>query len=207
MAAKKTALPSINVNKDTHPVLVATAAEALNVRSQLTDLTTREEQLKTNLKADTDAIRLNEQAKGNYIGLVKITDPSQAAVQVQYKITGGALDLDQAEALDHFYGSARTLLFEKDLVVTNITDPAALIAEIIARGQNPWDFLDIKVKKGLDRAFIDSPNVTKVEAFLPKEGFLATTNEVFDTFTEKTVEYHNNYLATVLKPVVTLGSK
>ena len=217
-ATKKSALPVMNLNEKTAPALAAIAAEAQANRAQLTDLSTKEDQFKADLSNNTDALRLSEQTKGNYVGVFKITNGDCAAVQVQYKIQNTGKDRDgnavkkgfgpdQLPTLDHFYGPTRTLLFEKTLEVTAITDALALIAEIQARGQNPMDFLDISLKKGLDRAVADSPNVTTVEMYMPKDGFLATSNELVSTWNDATKEFHNNYLGMMLKPAVTLGSK
>jgi len=214
----KKALPSISVNEKTHTELATIAKEAQDNRARLNDLTTTEGQLKTDLSELTDGIRVAEQANGNYIGVVKITNEDSATVQVQYKLSSAGKDaegnmvrkgfaVDQLPTLEHFYGSSRPLLFEKTLEVTEITDPDALIAEIRARGQNPWDVLDIKLKKSLDRAVADSPNVTKAEMYMPKDGLLATLNEVADTLTPEAKEFTNNYLNIMLKPAVNLGLK
>ena len=209
MAAKKKALPEIAVGAPQHADLVRLAKDALAVRAQIADLTTREIELKKQIAEKASVIRVHEeQANGNYVGCVRITDADQSPCMVQFKMCGGALDLDQEANLDALFGSARTMLWDRDAAVQDVINPAGVIAECQGRGQNPWDYLDVKVKKGLDRAFLGSSNVTMVEAFLPKEGFLATCNDTKHTFPKKeATEFLAAYTLQALKPAVDLGKK
>jgi hypothetical protein len=209
MAKSKKALPEITVTKVTNAGLVAKAAEALALRTRIAELTAQETELKKALADAAVIVRRTEEGKGNYIGLVKITDAEQSTVQVQFKIQNGALRVEpesEATLLAH-YGSARPLFFEKDVVITSIPDPDALIADLKAKGQNPWDLLELKVKPGVDRALASSPHIIKDEAFLPVEGFLATSNEMKHTFSKEAKAFHTEYLERVLKPAVSLGNK
>ena len=208
MAAKKKALPEIKVSAPEYQPLVDQVKKALDLRAQIAALSTEETEAKKGIADQAKAIREAEEAKGNYIGLVRVTDEDQSPGQIQFKIAGQcAVAVEDLPALDTFFGSARVMLFEKDVAIESILDPLALIKEIQDRGQDPLDFLDIKVKKGLDRALADSPNVVKVEAYLPKEGFLATINEIANTFTDSAKEWVKNYLAKVLSTAVNLGCK
>jgi hypothetical protein len=207
MAKSKKALPEISVNAQTHPDLVKKAEVALDLRNQIADLTVKETAAKKALAEGASAVRLQEQGKDNYIGLVKVSDQGQSTAQVQFKVCSGALPLEEGQTLDAHFGSARPMLFEKDMVVTGFTDPDALLADMKSKGQNPWDLLELKVKTGVDRAFATSPHVTKDEAFLPVEGFLATLNEIQHTLTPAAKAYLAEYLAKVLKTTVNLGNK
>jgi hypothetical protein len=210
MATKKKPLPEISVGAPQHADLVNLAKEALTLRSQLAALTTRETEVKKQIAEKASAIRVHEErVKGNFVGLVRVTDAGQTPCQIQFKMCGGALAIEDEATLDTLFGSARTSLWERDVAAQDIINPDGAIAECVNRGQNPWDYLDIKVKKDLDRNFIGSPNVTMVEAFLPKEGFLATCNETKHTFPnkEKAAEYLAAYTEQVLKPAVDLGKK
>lgn len=207
MASKK-ALPEISVDKVRSPALVLNAKEALQFRAEIASLEDQLAAVKKNMADLAEGIRHKEAAdNGQYIGLVRIVDPDQSPVQVQFKVQGGALELSEGESLDHYFKASRPMLFEKDLVVTGITDPDALIKEFRDRGANPWDILELKVKKDLDRAVGSSPHVIKEEAYLPKEGFLATCNEVMHTWADGAKAYMAKYLAQVLNPVVDLGKK
>jgi hypothetical protein len=204
MATKKKALPEMSVSSGE---IVQMAKELLSARAQLSELTTKETELKKQIADLASIIRANEEAsKGNYIGLIRITDADQTPSQVQFKMCGGTLAPSDLPSLDGHFGSARPMLWEKDVTV-GVINPDSLITEIRDRNQNPWDFLDIKVKKGLDRSLADSPNVTKEEVYAPKEGFLATCNEVKHTFTPEAKEYLRVYLETVLRPAVDVGKK
>jgi hypothetical protein len=206
MAAKK-GLPEFSVNAKSHPGLVEVTKEALDIRSQIANLETKEKNAKTKMSEQASAIRVTEETKGNYIGIVKVTDEGMNPSQIQFRMTNAAIDLEQGPTLDAHFGAARPMLWSKDMVVTGITDPSALIEEMKARGQNPWDYLEIKVRPGLDANFRESPNVVKGEAYLPVEGFLATVNEFKHTFSAAAKAFLKEYLREVLKPSVSLGHK
>lgn len=205
--AKKKGLPEISVTAQSHSGLVDLAKQAHSIRSQISELVAREENLKEQIAEAAYFIRKAEEQKSNYVGLIKVVDGESSPSQIQFKICNGSLDESDGPALDHFFGSARPMLYEKDVVVTGITNPDGLIAEIQGRNQNPWDYLELKVKKGLDRAFVDSSHITLDKAFMPVEGFLATLNEVKHTLNNKAKEFIANYLERVLKPTVSLGHK
>ena len=119
----------------------------------------------------------------------------------------GALAVDEGKNLDMLYGTARPLLFQKERVVNEIVDPMALIKELIDAGKNPFDYIDIAVRKGMDHVLVESKNVTSGEAYLPKEGFLNTLNEIKNTLSDNAKTYTKEYLNNTLKPRVVLGTK
>lgn len=208
MAKSKKSLPEVVVSKQSHPELVEITRKALSLRSQIAALETDEKAAKVRIAELAEGVRRKEEReKSNYVGLVKITDEGMAPAQVQHKMTSAALAITEGETLDHHFNSARPMLWEKDMVVTGVSDPDALLTELRAKGQNPWDLLELKVKSGVDRALESSSNVIKEEAFLPMEGFLATLNEIKHTFTPEAKEYLSKYLETVLKATVSLGHK
>mgnify|MGYP001289185120 CR=1 FL=1 len=159
MAEKKKGLPEITCTSKTHPDLVQAAKEALALRAQIAELQVKEDDLKTKIANLAGITRVAEETN-KYIGLIKIVDEGQATSQVQFRICNGALAETEGTVLEGHFGTARTLLFEKDYAVQNIINSDALIAEIKGRNQNPWDYLELKVRKNLDRACKDSPKVT-----------------------------------------------
>jgi hypothetical protein len=207
MAPKKKGLPETTVTKEINPGIIGLAKRALRLRSVISNLTAEMDQKKEALVNECATVRKAEEAKGEYIGLIRITDPDITPCQIQYKMTGGALALEEGETLDRLFGAGRPMLFEKDVVVTGCIDPDALIAEMRAQGKNPWDFLEIHVKKDMDKIVATSAHVTKEEAYLPKKDFLATLNDIKHTLVAEAKEYINKYLAQVLKPTVDLGKK
>ena len=211
MATKsKKSLPEITITANQNPNLIAKAKEALRLRAQIADLEVQEKTLKQEIADEANRLRKIEETNNkNYVGLVKMVDGDQQASQVQFKIMAAlvALGTDQEATLDALYGSGRTHLFGKHVEVKVLRDPLALIKELQDQGKNPLDLLDVKIKPGLDRAFIGSPNVTFEEFFLPCEGFLAISNEISASWGPETKKYHGKYLDTVLKPNVSLGHK
>ena len=204
MATKVTALPEVSVNSG---AIVESAGKAVEVRSKIADLSTEEKELRTFIEDASKEVRAEEQLKGNYIGLIRITGKELPPVRVEFRINNGALNVNEEDTLNTLYGASRPLLFEREKAVTQITDPDALIKELVALGKNPWDYLDIKVKSGLDRAVTDFPSVVSVEAFLPKKGFLATLNEILHTLSDDAKAYTGKYLDKVLNPTVVIGTK
>jgi hypothetical protein len=206
MATKK-GLPELAVDRKFHSDLVDVTRKALECHVKIAALETQEKAAKKEMAEKAKDIRVAEEAKGNYIGIVKVTDEGMSPSQIQFKMTNAAIDIDQGQTLDTHFGAARPMLWSKDMVVTGITDPSALIEEMKARGQNPWDYLNVTVKPGLDANFRDSANVVKGEAYLPVEGFLSTVNEFKHTFSAEAKVFLAEYLLAVLNASVSLGHK
>ncbi|MBE3144241.1 MAG: hypothetical protein IMZ61_10010 [Planctomycetes bacterium] len=207
MAKTKKGLPELAVDSKSHPGLVTVTKEASDLRSQIASLETKEKAAKAKMAELASGIRATEETKGNYIGIVKVTDAEMSPSQIQFRMTNAAIDVEQGPTLDAHFNAARPMLWSKDMVVTGITDPNALIEEMKDRGQNPWDYLEIKVKPGLDANFRESLNVVKGEAYLPVEGFLSTVNEFKHTFSAEAKEFLKEYFQEVLKASVSLGHK
>lgn len=203
MAAKKK-LPE---HSTTNPELVALAKTASDLRNQISLLEAQLAEAKKSLGDKAKDVRATEESSGNYVGLIRIVDGEQSPCQVQFKILNGSLAITDKAKIDEFLGSASSLLFAKDAVVDEIIDPAALIAWLIAKGIDPWTVLELKVKKDMDAIVLECPHLTKVEAMMPREGFLATCNEFVHTFSAQAKEFLKNYLAKVLSVAVDLGKK
>jgi len=200
MSLKK--LPEISVSDGQ---IVQAAKEMSQCRARIATLEEQQSKAESRIKDNADAVRHSEQNKNNYIGLIRVVDESIQPTRVEFRIgKSSALALSEEKKLDGLFGAKRPLLFERDKVITQITDPGALIDELKARGNNPWDYLDIKVKPGLDRALADSKNVIVDEAFLPKKGFLETLNDMVGTLKAEAVTYVREYLDRVLSTHVVM---
>ena len=204
MATKKPGLPEININAGP---MVDAAHSACDAHAQVAEYTTLEKQYAEEISKLAVQKRVEEVGRGNYVGLIRVTGDNLPPVRVEMRMENGALSIDEEANLEAIYGPSRPLLFQKEKVVNEIVNPQALIAELIAAGKNPFDFLDLTVKKGLDAAIVDSNFVTSGEAFLPKEGFLNTVNEIKKTLSADAITYTNNFLQSALKPRVVLGTK
>jgi hypothetical protein len=200
----KDGLPEMNVDSGR---LFELARDLVATHADLATIETSEKKQKQEIVQVASATRTSEESKGSYIGLIRIVLGDSAPVQVQFKIQNGALDVTEEANLDGLFGPGRPLLFERDHVVTEIVDPAALIDELKQQGKNPWDYLDVKVKPDLDRAVYQSKHVVAAEAFLPKKGFLAKLNEIGHTLSDEAKAYITTYLEKCLRPVVSVGSK
>lgn len=220
-AAKKKALPEVINN---NPELITLAKTALELRNQIANLEGELALAKKDLADKAKVVRELEETNGKYVGLIRIVDGEQSPCQVQFKIVNGALAMSDQDKSRGFLGAAFDLLFGKDSAVDKVLRPAALIAWLIAKGLDPWQYIEIKVKKGMDKFILDAPSmdanewhedmtvpegilITKAEALMPREGFLATCNEFAHTFTDSAKSFLKNYLSKVLSIAVDLGKK
>ena len=204
MATKKEGLPDINVDKGP---IIESARTAVECRAQIAELTTTEKTASSEIAKLAEGLRQEEVGRDKYIGIVRVTGEELPPVRVEFRMENGALAVDEGKNLDMLYGTARPLLFQKERVVNEIVDPMALIKELIDAGKNPFDYIDIAVRKGMDHVLVESKNVTSGEAYLPKEGFLNTLNEIKNTLSDNAKTYTKEYLNNTLKPRVVLGTK
>jgi len=204
---KKATLPEHVIDKS-ESALAKRAKDALNAREKVNQFTTKEKEHKEGLAEDCELLRRGKAAKDVIIGKVSIAPPNQAAVRVEFRINNGSMDADQMEELDRVFGTARPDLFELVKIVDDIPDPDALIKSLREAGLDPWDYLDIGVKKNQDQIIIDKGDgITTDEAILPKKGLLAVLPDLIKNFTVEAKDYINKYLNLALKPTVVLGTK
>jgi hypothetical protein len=207
--AKKKPLPEINIDSG---VLVDEARKAIHARSEKAQAETEEKDAKKKMAEEAEKIRAKclEDSEG-YIGLIRVTSKTQEIppTRVEFRMSNGALDINEKGKLDEMFGASRPLLFGREKVITEILDPDKLIEQMKAAGKNPWDFLTLSVKSNMDRVVDDAADKTVVsqEAYLPKSGFLATLDDIAHTLADKAKEYVKAYLAKTLKPSVVIGSK
>jgi hypothetical protein len=204
MASKKQSLPEVNVDAGQ---IVDEARAAVEARSKVAEFTTIEKQHTEAISKLAVEKRVEEAGRDNYIGIVRVTGQDLPPVRVEMRMENGALDVSEDSNLDAIYGSTRPLLFQREKVVNEIIDPMALIQELVDAGKNPFDYVDLKVRTGMDHILVESKHVTSGEAVLPKEGFLNTVNEIKNTLSPDAKEYTKAYLENALKPRVVLGTK
>ena len=159
-----------------------------------------------------EAIRIGdlEADKDNFIGLFHLKSTElNLPVRVEMRSNGGALDITEEPTLDLHFGVDRPALFEKAEVVETITDPAELIFILGKAGVNPWDYLELKVRKDKDAVVIDKSGgraITVAKAFLPREGFLTLLNKIAKRLSDDAKKYVREYLKASFKPTVVVGS-
>jgi len=203
--AKKVGLPDITVDT---PVMVTEARACVEARTKVTEYTNVEKKHSSTLSELASSKRKEEANKDNYIGIVRVNEKDIPLVRIEMRMEGGALDVEEEENLNALYGATRTLLFQREKVVNEILDPMALIEELKNNGLNPFDYLDLKVRVGMDHILTPYQQiVTSSEAFLPKEGFLNTLNEINNTLSEDAKTYTRAYLDGSLKPRVVHETK
>lgn len=203
----KNSLPEHVVDTNEHG-LAKQAKISLDAREKVNEYTAAEKASNGILGTDANDLRLAEAQKDNIIGKITITPPNQGAVRVEFRIGEGSLDVEDLDALDMLFGSARPELFEVAEVVTSITDPAALYEALDKAGLNPWDYLDLKIKKGQDQIVVDKgAGIVTDKAILPKKGFLTNLKPLMKNFSVAAKEYILDYLKGAFCPKVVLGTK
>ena len=198
-------LPEISVS---HGAIVQHAREMAGIRGQIAVLESQEKAACQKIKDSAESVRkarLEGKEDPRFVGLIRIVADDVAPVRCEFKLAKNtALKLSEEKKLNDLYGAARPLLFGREKVITEITDPGALIEELKAQGKNPWDYLNLTVKPELVRAVADSKHVIAQEAFLPKKGFLETLNDIEGTMKPEALDYTKEYLNNVLTSSVNM---
>jgi len=205
--SKKKTLPEHIVKLETE-VLAVQAKNALNEREEVNLHTSEEKEWKQKIAAHSEALRQILLDGDEIIGKVTIAPPNQVAVRVEFRINNGSMDVDEMDNLDKLFKTARSELFEKVEIVESVTDPTELIETLTDEGLNPWDYLEIKVKKNMDKIVIDKgKGVFTAKAILPRQGFIATVKELWGRLSKEAKIYTEKYLELALEPAVVLGTK
>jgi len=199
-------LPELNVNEGS---LVDLTRKALEVNGRIADLETELKKLKAEVNEGAVALRDGELAKANYVGLVRITGEDMPACRVELRTNAtSAIHVDDSEILDSLLGAARPLVFQRKSCITEIIDPAKVIADLVKAGKNPWDHLTLSIKGEQDSVIAGCTEAVIVaEAFKPTEGWLTTLNNIANTLTETAKEYIAEYIKKATTAVTVLGSR
>jgi hypothetical protein len=204
MAYKKSNVPEKNIDSGE---LVELSRKALEARAKAAEFTTIEKLMTEEIGKKAEHERRQEIDRNSYIGIIRITGNNQQPIRVEFRLENGALDVSNEKSLDALYKGSRPVLFKREKIVTEIIDPLALIQDLINANKNPFDYLELKVRKDMDHALVDSKNVTTAEAFLPTDGFLTTIEGIKNTMSDDAKTFTKNYLQEALKPRVVLGTK
>jgi len=201
---KSDALPEyMSDSKD----LVNATKGAVNARTDKANAEKEEKDYKVDMILEADEIRTDMLDKGDFIGVIKVIDDDIPPTRVEFRINNGALDVSEMGTLNRIFGNLRPALFEKVKVVTDITDPQTLYDSLVADGKNPWDYLNLTVKKDMDVVIGSHPGCTTAEAILPKKGLLARLKENATLLNKEAMTYIETYLRQALKTIPILGTK
>lgn len=202
---KVPALPEVTVSDG--PML-GLAKELVRLKTEMGGLEAAQKTAKEDLAGKASDLRTAKAEKDDYIGMIRIAgDTAPVRVEFRANKTKAALDIDQASALDELFGATRMLLWERGMVITGVTDPAQLIADLTTAGLNPWEYLQVSVKPEMERIVADkSKAVVAWEAFLPVKGFLNSVRDTIHTWTDQAKEYFRAYTAQALEPYITTGT-
>jgi hypothetical protein len=198
------------------------ARQALSARSSRAQFEKVEETTKDELAVKAEALREAEANSDNFIGLLRIVKPEtdtedMQPVQIQFKMTGkkkpdtngkrGAyLLMADMPVLDELFGANRPVLWESTKMVTSLV-PDTVIESMKTAGLNPWDYLELKVKDGMDPIVARQAGTTSIEVIAPKEGFLARLQEFGRNLCDEAKEFVRDYLKEALVTAVNVGSR
>ncbi len=189
--------------------LVNAAKEAIQHRAQAARHTKQEKDHRKSMEEGALELHNEEFGKGNIVGLIRIIDSEIPPTRVEMRINNGALDMSEEETLTEHFGARKAELFEHAKVITEITDTSELIKALENKGLNPWEYVNVTIKNGMDEAVLSAvgdEHVVSAEAFLPRQGFLSKLNDMFSVLGDKAKQYVKEYLSSVLKPTVVLGT-
>jgi hypothetical protein len=203
-------LPEVTV--DTDPI-VATAREALSARASKAQYETAEKVARDGLATLASGLRTEQAAGGNFIGCVRVVQPfgteEMPPLRIEFKMAlkDAALQVTELYLLNQLFGALRPQLWEQTKTVTDVHTPQALYDSLKAAGLNPFDYLNVSVKDGMDGIIAQHDGVTAVEALVPRTGFLARLYEFGRNLSEDAKYYMRRYLDRALSPAVIIGSK
>jgi len=200
-------LPEMNVNDG---IIVSEAKSGIALRGQIAQLDTVLKSHTSNIAKEATKLRDGKIAEGFYIGLIRVTGEDMPASRVEFKTNSSSgLSIEQGPELDEMLGPARPLIFQKTMIVTEITDPQKLIDDLVAAGKNPWDHLTLSVRGEQDTvvAGVSPESVIAQEAFKPTKGWLESLGNIAATLTETALNFMNEYIKVATTATVVLGSR
>ena len=192
---------------DDKETLSIIAKKAVDARKQVNAFSIEEKKQKEEIIELSELLRIESADKDDIIGKIVIA-PSNGTCRVEFRLNNGSLDSGELANLDKLFEGARPDLFEPTEIVSEINDPDALIDALKSAGVNPWDYLNIGVKKDQDKIIIEKgEGITTDDAILPKKGFLTKLRPLMDLLSEEAKIYIRKYLKLALNPTVVLGTK
>ena len=204
------ALPEIIINTDP---IVATTREALSARASKAQYELAEKTAKERLATLASDLRVEQANVDNYIGIIRVVQPEgteeMPPVRIEFKmaIKDSALKITELDTVDSLFGALRPQLWEATKIVTDIHSPQALYDSLKEAGMNPFDYLNVSVKDGMDNIVAQHQGVTTIESLMPKTGFLARLQEFGKNLSDDAKYYIRRYLERALSSAVTLGSR
>jgi hypothetical protein len=193
---------------------ITVTLQALSARANKAQYEAQEKEAKEGLATQASALRQAQAESDNYIGLVRVVQPESATkemppIRIEFKLASkdSALKMTELDTVNELFGGLRPQLFEPVKIVTEIHDPQALYEALKSAGHNPWDYLSLSVKDGMDNIISQHPGATTVEALMPKTGFLARLQEFGKNLSDDAKYYIRRYLERALSSAVTLGSR
>jgi hypothetical protein len=214
--AKSTAVKVANALPEhitSDDAFVAVAKAALTARALKAQYELEEKSSKESLATLASALRTEQANADNYIGIVRVVQAEGreeiAPVRIEFKMAtkDSALKITELDTIDSLFGALRPQLWEATKIVTDIHSPQALYDSLKEAGMNPFDYLNVSVKDGMDNIVAQHQGVTTIESLMPKTGFLARLQEFGKNLTEDAKYYIRRYLERALSSAVTLGSK
>lgn len=215
MAKKKA--PEVSV---TEGAIIEHAIAWQKCRALKAKIDAREKVAQEGIITEASTLRDSKLENREIIGIVRAVPEEQTPVitNFQCKSKESGITLEDAEAVRPLFNGAFDELFQEDTVVTGVDKPEQLIDAMREDGRQPFDFLELVPKKGMDHIVAEYGEYVSADtAYVPVEGFLATLNDFIRSIPDEALEAVLNkdgdtkenlfqYIQRVFRPVVKSSS-
>jgi len=204
--ATRTVCPEVVVGQG--PMSIA-AHKAADAKEKVAHYKLLEEAARKELCTMAEEIRDKRVSKNEYLGLVRVVDVDLPPTRVEFRFDDQVVDVAELPKLDEYFDNYRADLFERAKVVSDIPDPDKLFAAMKKDGLNPYDYMELKVREGMDGivARYRDRGVKITEAFLPRKDFFTKLTECAVDLTVEAKAWVKTYLDRALKSVVVISKE
>ena len=198
--------------------IVNEAAELVQVKAEKAKLEAREEELRNLIADKAIALRDEKMNAGEFVHMIRIINerlPVSVSFRVDNKEAKGTSIIP--ETFEHKLGDTVNILFGKSVVTDGCVPPAegaavgsveeSLLADMRTDNRNPWDFLELFVKKGMHEIMAGYPQINSDALYMPREEFLAKCQAYWNSLKPEGQDLLKEYVKTVVKPTVGASAK
>lgn len=192
-------VPAIEVLDE---IVLSQADAVIKLKVKADRIEKEEKEAKTELFPLVENLREKHVAEERYYGYYNMTTNS-GSIRCEYRIAKGCIDSEQAKDIDKLFGSRQYMLFERQKVVTTITDPMKLIKDL---GPEAWQHLELTIKEDHDAIVIErSGAVSYKEEVVPRKDFTQQFSSLALMLTDEAKNWVKSRLKSFFKPILVSG--
>ena len=178
--------------------------ELYELTKKINTMSIREKAIRKDIAGKAEIIRLEEEAKNNFIKGLRVV--STHDYHISYRMKSTPLNSDQEEILDELYKENRVALFKKISRISGINNPMEVIESLRSSNRDPWEFLEIRVKSGKEEEIAElTPLEIAESAFVTESGFLSKIRSISTGLSEGALKYTKAIMKRAIKPVIIKG--